>query len=104
MTGLPIVCSSGGSSPLSVMLMLLGPVCSEVLRAASMAVVDVTMFSGSVLDLKGAAAVEGGGWTDGASDVAVVGVVTVGSRRVEAWEGLRESMVGMGVGLGAGRV
>lgn len=83
--------------------MLLGPLCSDVLRVMS---VPVAMFSGSVgPDFRGAGALAAGsGWAEGGSDVAVPGAGEGGSRRAEACDGLRESIVGMGVGFGAGRV
>jgi hypothetical protein len=83
------------------MLMLLGAVLSDVLRSISGPVVGVK-FSGAF----GA----GGGWDTGGSSVAALGVAVViivvvgGMALVEACEGARATMVGTGVGLGAGRV
>lgn len=75
--------------------MLLGAVFSDVLRTISGPVMGMK-FSGAL--------VAGGGWDTGGSNVAAPGVIVGGMALVEACEGVRETMVGTGVGLGAGRV
>jgi hypothetical protein len=63
------------------------------------------MCSGSVgVALKGVAALAGVCADEGGSSVAAPGVVEGGAARVDACEGVRETIVGTGVGLGAGRV
>jgi hypothetical protein len=85
------------------MLMLLGPFCIDVLRATSG---PDAMFRGSVgADFNGGGAlVVAGGGAVGGSDMAMPGSPDGFSDRTDICEGLRESMVGMGVGFGAGRV
>ena len=86
--------------------MLLGAVLSDVLRAISALVVEFAMFRGSVgADFKGGEAlVVAGGCAVGGSEMAIPGVTEGFSDRTDSCEGLRESMVGIGVGFGAGRV
>lgn len=83
--------------------MLLEVVCgSEVLRCVSDAAADGPICNGSVeLDLSGGGALDTGDCWAGDSELAEVGV---GIPFSDFAEGLRDSMVGMGVGLGAGRV
>lgn len=72
-----------------------------------MPVAGVMMFKGSVGgDFSGVSVfAAGSGWGGVCgSDMAVPGAAGGGSSRADAWEGLRESIVGIGVGLGAGRV
>jgi hypothetical protein len=85
------------------MLMLLWPFCIDVLRAISG---PDAMFRGSVgADFKGGEAlVVAGGCAVGGSEMAIPGVTEGFSDRTDSCEGLRESMVGIGVGFGAGRV
>jgi hypothetical protein len=93
-----MVSSSGGASPLSVILMLRGALCADTLRIVSD---PWAMCSGSVgADLRGEGALEDG---EG-SEIAIPGGPEASEGGPDSWEGLRESMVGMGVGLGAGRV
>jgi hypothetical protein len=87
------------------MLMLLDAVLSEVLRIMSGPVAGPVMCSGSVgVDLKGVDVFAAGGWDAGGSSVAAPGVVEGGTALVDACEGVRDIMVGTGVGFGAGRV
>jgi hypothetical protein len=103
MTGLPMAASAGGVSPFSVMLMLRGAVLSDVRRIISGPAAGAAMCSGSVGgDLKGVVGLVG--VDEGGSRVAAPGVVEGGAARVDACEGVRDTMVGTGVGLGAGRV
>jgi hypothetical protein len=83
--------------------MLLGPFCTDVLRATSE---PDAMFRGSVgADFKGGGAlVVAGGCAVAASETATPGGADGFSDCTDICEGLRESMVGMGVGFGAGRV
>jgi hypothetical protein len=85
------------------MLMLRGPFCIDVLRATSD---PEAMFRGSVgADFKGGGAlVEAGGCAVGGSEMAMPGCADGFSDRTDICEGLRESIVGIGVGFGAGRV
>jgi hypothetical protein len=85
------------------MLMLLGPFCIDVLRATSG---PDAMFRGSVgADFKGGGAlVVAGGCAVGCSEMAMPGGPDSFSDRTDICEGLRESIVGIGVGFGAGRV
>ena len=92
--------------------MLRGVVFSDVRRVGSgPAVAGVAMCSGSLLlfDLRGAGvfafAVGEDGVGDGGSRVAALGVALCCTAAVvEACEGVRDIMVGTGVGFGAGRV
>lgn len=86
--------------------MLLGPVCSDVLRVNSAGTTAVTTLSGSVGgDFNGGGAFAVGESVEvGGSNVAVTSGTATCSERVDIWEGLRESIVGIGVGFGAGRV
>src|SRR5690242_5023693 len=111
MTGLPMVGSSGGSSPLSVMLMLRGAVLSDVLRAISALVVEFATFRGSVGPWPTGVLGGPNGWAGGGCDRAVPGATGWVGVCWETVEGLREWMgtfvvavVGAGAGAGAGRV
>jgi hypothetical protein len=77
-TGLPIVSSSGGASPLNVMLMLRGVVFSDVLRTTSGVGAGMPKLRGSVFGVAlsgaGAAFAAAGGWATGGSRVAAPGV------------------------------
>jgi hypothetical protein len=88
------------------MLMLLGAaVLSDVLRMMSGPAAGAVMCSGSVgVDLKGVDGFVDVGWDAGGSRVAAPGVVGGCMALVDACEGVREIMVGTGVGFGAGRV
>jgi hypothetical protein len=87
------------------MLMLRGAVLSEVRRMISGPAAGAAMCSGSVgVDLKGVVGLVGVVVDEGGSRVAAPGVVEGGAARVDACEGVRDTMVGTGVGLGAGRV
>ena len=88
-------------------LMLLGAaVFSDVRRTASgLATGVVAMCSGSVGgDLNCVGVLAATGWATGGSRVAAPGVSGGCTARVDACEGVREIMVGTGVGFGAGRV
>lgn len=85
--------------------MLRGVVLSEVLRKMSGPADGVVMCRGSVgADLNGVAALAGAAGIAGGSALAAVGVSGGWAARVDACEGVRDIMVGTGVGLGAGRV
>lgn len=78
---------------------------SEVLRTMSGPAAGAVMCRGSVgADFSGVAALAGAVGGAGGSMLAAVGVSGGCTARVEACEGVRDIMVGTGVGLGAGRV
>jgi hypothetical protein len=85
--------------------MLLGAVLSDVLRIRSGPATGVVMCNGSVgADLKGVDGLAGAVGVAGGSRVAAPGVNWGCAARVDACEGVRDIMVGTGVGFGAGRV
>tara|TARA_R110002003_G_scaffold54_15_gene4811 strand:+ start:15075 stop:15347 length:273 start_codon:yes stop_codon:yes gene_type:complete len=90
------------------MLMLRGVVFSDVLRTTSGVGAGMPKLRGSVFGVAlsgaGAAFAVAGGWATGGSRVAAPGVSDGWTALVDACEGVRETMVGTGVGFGAGRV
>jgi hypothetical protein len=77
---------------------------SDVLRITSGPGAAVVMCNGSVgADLRCAVGLAAVG-VDGGSRVAAPGVMMGCAARVDACEGVRDIMVGTGVGFGAGRV